>query len=310
MPLSDIVLALIPVAVLLGIGFAFRRTGFLTSDDFWSGSERLAYFVLLPTLLFSNVATVDLDAFRIGPLAGALIGSTVVVSLLMILLRRFVAVDSAAFTSVFQGGIRFNTYIGLSLAGSLFGAEGLALAAIIGAFLVPLVNVASALVFEFLLVDSRSWLSLARSVVLNPLVLGCVIGIVWNVAGLGMPDLLADIVDPFAAAALPIGLLCVGAGIRRISIGSHAPALIVSTAVKLLVLPAVTIAALMLFGVSGMPAMVGLIFQSIATASSAYVMSRQLGGNAPLMAAIIAVQTIVSLALLPLVLSAGTLLLG
>ena len=71
-----------------------------------------------------------------------------------------------------------------------------------------------------------------------------------------------------------------------------------------------TVAALLAFGVTGEAARVGLVFQAIATAPSAYVMARQLGGNARLMAALIAVQTLLSMVTLPLVLGLGFRLLG
>lgn len=246
MGFTDIAAALVPVAALIAVGFGLRRTPLFRSEDFWAGAEKLAYFVLLPTLLFRNIAAVDVSRFDLGPLALALVLSTLAVGAVLCLLHRVLAADAAAFTSVFQGGIRFNTYIGLSLSAALVAGDGLALAAIVGAILVPLVNVASSLVFELFLVDKHSWLSLVRTVVLNPLLL----------------------------------------------------------------LPAATVALLLALGVSGDAARVGLVFQAIATAPSAYVMARQLGGNAQLMAAIIGVQTLVSMATLPLVLGVGFRLLG
>lgn len=305
MGFTDIAAALVPVAALIAVGFGLRRTPLFRSEDFWAGAEKLAYFVLLPTLLFRNIATVDVSRFDLGPLALALVLPTLAVGAVLCLLHRVLAADAAAFTSVFQGGIRFNTYIGLSLSAALVAGDGLALAAIVGAILVPLVNVASSLVFELFLVDKHSWLSLVRTVVLNPLVLGCLLGALVNVLPIGIPGLALEVLDPLAAAALPIGLLCVGAGLRPIAVGVHARGIAVAAAVKLLLLPAATVALLLALGVSGDAARVGLVFQAIATAPSAYVMARQLGGNAQLMAAIIGVQTLVSMATLPLVLGVG-----
>ena len=212
-----------------------------------------------------------------------------------VLARRVIARDLPAFTSVLQGGIRFNTYIGLSLAGSLFGSEGSAVAAIIAAILVPTVNVISSLGFEFLRTGPSSLLALFKAIVTNPLVLGCVAGAAANVSGLGLPDVAATVLEPLAAASLPIGLLCVGAGLQAVTMRDHARAIIASTFIKLIVLPGLSLVALSLFAVPAVPALVGLLFQSIATASSGYVMARQLGGDSKLMAALIAGQTIVGI---------------
>ncbi|MBD8020832.1 AEC family transporter [Brevibacterium gallinarum] len=309
MDFVSVVGALIPVASLIAFGWVLRRLRLLSDPDFWSGAEKLAYFVLLPVLLFRNISAVDISHIDIGRLAAALVLPIIGITIILFALNRVLASDQPSFTSVVQGAIRFNTYIGLSLSATLFGPEGAALAAIVGAVLVPLVNVLSSIAFELFLVDKRSWLALGRSVILNPLVLGCAAGAAWNVLPVTTPEVVAGMIDPLAAAALPIGLLCVGAGIRRFSVREHAVAFVSATVIKLLIVPAVTVVSLLAFDVRGEAAVVGLIFQSIATASSAYVMARQLGGNATLMAALIAGQTVISMLTLPIVLTAGAQLL-
>ncbi|MGO2648521.1 MAG: AEC family transporter, partial [Brevibacterium aurantiacum] len=125
-----------------------------------------------------------------------------------------------------------------------------------------------------------------------------------------VPDVLDSVLSPLAAAALPIGLLCVGAGLRRFPLRAQVAGLINSTVAKLIVLPAVTLLALVLLDVPTTPALVAMIFQSIATASSGYVMARQLGGNSELMAALIAAQTVLMLITLPIVLLVSQAVLG
>ena len=234
-------------------------------------------------------------------LAAALVVPTVIVSIGIVSTRGVIARDLPGFTSVLQGGIRFNTYIALSLAASLFGSEGTAVAAIVAAILVPTVNVVSSLGFEFLRTGPSSLVALLRGIITNPLVLGCLAGAAANLTGVGLPTPVAAVLDPLAAASLPIGLLCVGAGLRPFSVGEQARALIASTVIKLFVLPGLSLLSLLVFDVPAVPALVGMIFQSIATASSGYVMARQLGGDARLMAALIAGQTVVMLLTLPVV---------
>ena len=299
MSLSPILAALVPVTALIVLGLGLRRTPLFSGEDFWAGAERLAYYCLLPVLLFASVAEVDVTAVPVLRLAVALVVPTLIVSVLIIVLRRVVAADLPAFTSVLQGGIRFNTYIGLSISASLLGPTGGALAAIVAAILVPTVNIVSSLGFEFLRTGRRSVLDIVRVIVLNPLVIGCALGGLWNLTGWALPELVSGVLDPLAAAALPIGLICVGAGLRWFSLREHGAGLVWSTAVKLVVLPGLSLAALVVLDVPAEAAVVGLIFQAIATASSGYVMARQLGGNAELMAALIAAQTVLMLATLP-----------
>ena len=294
-------LALLPVTVLIAFGLVLRRLPGFGSEEFWSGAERLAYYCLLPVLLFTSVAEVDVAHVPLARLAAALVIPTVIVSIGIVSTRGVIARDLPGFTSVLQGGIRFNTYIALSLAASLFGSEGTAVAAIVAAILVPTVNIVSSLGFEFLRTGPNSLVALLRGIITNPLVLGCLAGAAANLTGVGLPTPAAAVLDPLAAASLPIGLLCVGAGLRPFSLGEQARAIIASTVIKLLVLPGLSLLSLLVFDVPAVPALVGMIFQSIATASSGYVMARQLGGDARLMAALIAGQTVVMLLTLPFV---------
>lgn len=295
-------LALVPVAVLIALGMGLKRVPGFTADEFWSGTEKLAYYCLLPVLLFTSVAEVDVSHVPLLTFSVALIIPTALVTVGIMLARRAVARDLPAFTSVLQGAIRFNTYIGLSLSASLYGVEGTALAALVAAVLVPTVNIASSLGFEFLRPGPSSLLGIIRGIVTNPLVLGCLAGGLFNLTGLGLPDMVSSVLEPLAKAALPIGLLCVGAGLRPFSLRANAKAMIVSTAIKLIVLPGLTLLSFIVFDVPPAAAVVGMIFQAIATASSGYVMARTLGGDSKLMAALIAAQTVLMLFTLPPVL--------
>ena len=119
--IGPILLALAPVALLVAFGHGLRRTGFI-GDTFWPQAERLCY-VLLPALFADSLANARLQSLPVLPLAATLVGSTALAAALLLLVRRFVRVDGAGFTSVFQGAVRFNNYVGTALAAGLFGAK-------------------------------------------------------------------------------------------------------------------------------------------------------------------------------------------
>ncbi|POM18592.1 hypothetical protein CSX04_06898 [Burkholderia cepacia] len=144
--IGPILLALAPVALLVACGHGLRRTGFI-ADAFWPQAERLCYYVLLPALFADGLANARLQSLPVLPLAAALVGSTALAAALLLLVRPFVQVDGAGFTSVFQGAVRFNNYVGTALAAGLFGAKGIALAAVCVAAIVPTVNLMCVLVF-------------------------------------------------------------------------------------------------------------------------------------------------------------------
>lgn len=312
--------ALLPAAALIGLGWVLRYHWRFT-EEFWRDLERLAYFILLPALFIFGLSSADFEGLAIGRMAAVLALSSLVAAVVTWVLRKLIAPsDGPAYSSVFQGAVRFNNYLGLVVATALLGPEGLALAALCNAVLVPLVNITSTVTLARHGRGVTRWRSVVREVVTNPLVVACLVGIVLNLAartdvgrGVGeAPGLgellggLSELVRILGSAALPIGLLCVGAGLRRPE-GTSATIRYIawSMAFRFGIVPGITVGIALAVGLTGPAALVAVLFQSIPTASSAYVLARRLGGDAPLMAAIIAVQTIAGMVTIPVWLVIG-----
>ncbi|MBF8726009.1 AEC family transporter [Pseudomonas putida] len=293
---------LLPIILLIALGTLLRVRGFV-AQSFWPGAERLSYYVLLPSLFLHGLATANLDGVPVLGMVAVLMLSTLSGALLLVLYQGVRQHDGADFTSLFQGGIRFNNYIGATLAAGIYGSAGIALAAVANAAIVPLVNLLCVLVFARFSARHSSPLAVLRAILANPLILGCAGGMLLRVTGLGLPAGIEPTLGALGHAALPLGLLCVGAALGGARIGDQAQPLIAASVFKFLVMPVTTWGLCRLLGLNGQAAVVAVIFQALPTASSSYVMARQMGGNAPLMATIIAVQTVVAAATLPLVLS-------
>lgn len=310
----EVIIALVGAVILIALGSLLRHK-FIPSGEFWSGLEKLTYFVLLPALLATGLAGADFEAIEPGPVVLVLVASAIVATLLALTFRRPAAGrDGPAFTSVFQGTVRFNTYIAVTASAALFGAEGIAIAALANAVLVPFGNLASTMALAHYGHHKLRGSALVLAVFLNPLILGCAVGLAANLAGslpavsdvIGAPapaavvQLLATVLGVLGGAALPIGLFCVGAGLRGrlITRRSLRP---VSAAVLLrfVPVPAVTLGLCVLLGFTGPPAVVCVVFQSLPTATSSYVFARRLGGDSDLMAQITAAQTVLSGIVLP-----------
>ncbi len=305
-----IVAALGPVFVLIGLGYAFRRSGFL-EETFWVRADRLTYFVLFPALLAHNLALAHLGELRFTGMVLALVGAVVAVALLLLALRPYLGLGGPAYTSVFQGSIRPNTYVGLAAAVALYGDAGLTLAAVAVAAMVPLVNVLSATALARYAGGEKApgpgretplVAEVAGTVARNPLILACVAGVLLNWSGLGLPMGTETLLDILGHAALPLGLLSVGAGLEVKAARAAARPLVVASACKLLALPALAIAALKGFGVGGLTATVAVLFAALPTSATSYVMARQLGGDHALMAGIITVETALAVVTLPAIL--------
>jgi malonate transporter and related proteins len=232
------------------------------------------------------------------------------VAALLVALRPWLAIEGPAFTSVFQGGIRFNNYVGLTVAAGLLGGPGVALAAVANATIVPVANLFCILVFARYAGGRASLPGIARSIATNPLIVASALGAVLQATGIGLPPGLEGMIRALGAASLPIGLLCVGAAFDLFAVRRGLRETLVSSAVKFVALPIATLAACLALGLSGDAALIAMLFQSLPTASSAYILARHLGGDAPLMAGIIALQTVAAALAIPLALLAAMRWLG
>lgn len=299
--IGPVLLALMPIVIVIALGTALRHRKFL-DVAFWPQAERLGYYVLLPCLFFNSLASADLSAVPVTELALTLVVSTVAVAGLVLLIRPVLNIDGPSFTSVFQGSVRFNNYVGVTLAAGLFGAQGIALAAICNASIVPTVNVLCVLVFARHGRARLNGLGVLKQLVSNPLIMSSLAGIVFQVLGIGVHPGIGAALKTLGGASLPLGLLCVGAALDFGTARQWVGPVAVSSAMKFLAMPVATAVAALVFGLHGPALTTALMFQALPCASSAYILARQLGGDAPLMAGITATQTVIAVVALPLVL--------
>lgn len=298
--MNTLLLALWPLFALIVAGYFLRLREF-PNEAFWPGAERINYFILFPALLFSSLATAPLANPALPRLATAVLLSLGVAWLALLAVKRARGWPASRFGAFAQGVLRFNTYLGLAAVGSLFGKEGLALAALMLALMVPTVNVIS--VWALTAERGVSIGGLLLPIAKNPLIIACVTGALVNLSGLGLPAGTDRLLGLLAAASLPLGLLCVGAALRPKELGGEIPALGWNSAVRLLTMPLLAYAVARLLHLPSMETTIIVLFFALPTAPTAYVLTRQLGGDSHLMAGIITLQTLLAAASLPLVLA-------
>lgn len=299
--MSAVASGLLPIFALIGLGYGLRRAR-LVDGSVWAGLERLIYFVFFPALLVHRLAAADFAVLALGPLALAVVLAVLAVSILAMAARRPLALDGPRHAVVFMAASRFNTYVGIAAAEILWGSAGAATAAIILAVWVPLVNVLSVIVL--LRHGERPWTGrvsarVVREVAGNPIILACLLGVAIGWSGIALPWLPDRLLALLAAAALPLGLLTVGAGLEFAALGVRRRPLAIAVGAKLALMPAVMLAATALVGLEARAAAIVVLFAALPASPAAYVMTRQLGGDGPLMAGTIAATTVVSAVSLP-----------
>ncbi|MCM0081531.1 AEC family transporter [Geomonas sp. Red32] len=294
--------ALTPVLAMIVVGFLLQRTNFL-HPSFWPSAEKLTYFLLMPAALIHSLAAKKISDLpwlkMLLTVEGAVAASALLVLLWWLSDRRM---GGPAFTSLFQGGVRFNTFVALALSENLFGNEGLMLAALGAGFMIVLINILCVSVFSVAVTkdDGVSLTRIVGDLARNPLILGCVIGVGVNVLGLKIPKAIDGVLMLGGKAAFPIGLMAVGAAYRAGYMRAHWQSLVVSSTIQFLCKPAIAWGLATYLGLPGVATGVAVLLFSVPTAPTAYILSRQMGGDHNSMATIITVQTCLSFFTLPL----------
>lgn len=287
-------LLLSPDFALILLGAGIRRWMHL-GDHFWSGVEKLVYFILFPALLINAIVKTRLDLGAALPLLATALAAMVGGMLLGLLAKPVARLPELTFASLFQCGYRFNSYIALAVAGMLFGAPGIATMGLIVGAAVPLAN----LVSVWMLArhgDAGLWREVAR----NPLIWGTAAGFLLNLAGFAPPAPVQSFLGRLADASIALGLITVGAALRLEGMPGVRGISLWLLAVKLLALPLIAAGAGRLLGLDGLNYRVVVLFAALPTASSAYILATRMGGDGRSVAWLISATTLGSMLTLPL----------
>ncbi|PID65736.1 MAG: transporter [Gammaproteobacteria bacterium] len=296
--MNVIIVAILPTILLLVLGNMLRRRGFVPRE-FWPSSDKLTYFVLFPALLISKVSQVDLSRIDLSKVFIFVLLYFALMSLLAWGIYRLSRAQARQFSSLYQGVLRFNSYIYFAVIAAVWGQGALAMSALVAGIMIPLVNICC--VASFAVASGHfSWTNTLTTLVKNPLIIAAGLGFIANLFPLLLPQVLFDTLVILSKAALPLALLSVGAAVRvKMLFASHHQscyrALWLDTVVRLILAPAIALSLSSLLGISQQVSVILVLFAAVPTATSSYILSRQLKGDADLMAAIISLQTLLSI---------------
>ena len=291
----SIALLLLPDFLLIAGGAALKRWGGFEAA-FWTGLERLVYFVLFPALLFRSLAISPLGIADADRLVGVGLAFTLVGMLLSALAQPLFRLPHSMFAACFQCGFRFNTYIALAVASSIGGEAAVAAISLLIGILVPVVNVVAV---GMLARGQRG--RIGNELARNPLIVACAAGIAWKIAGLPLPSLASTCPRSSrkrgAAARTSGGRrrvdVQVRASCRRLRFcGGARSSCWRSRRLALLFANLVSL--------SPLERQVAVTMAAMPTAPSAYILANQMSGNGAPVALLISTATVLAAITLPL----------
>jgi len=295
--------ALLPVFLVILVGVGLKRVN-LMSEDQWQGFESLTYYVFFPCLLFYTIIKADLAAAPIGEVALILFVATVLNMGLSWAIRPLIVDGSKdadkSFTSLFQGSSRWNSFAALGIAASLIGPQGSTLIAVAFVAMIPVLNFFCVIVLAIYAGDGKpNLVRVAKEIGKNPFIIAIILGVVFKLMPFSLPIAIVETLRIIGVSGLGAALIIVGVGLKLRSLRTPNRFVILAIVFKLIIVPALGLAGAQLLGLGLIASQSIIIALGVPTAAASYVLARKMGGDAPLMATILTMQTFVSFITLP-----------
>ena len=302
--MSAILLGVLPVFAMIALGWSLRASRFIP-EEHWPAIERITYFVFYPGFLAPAVWKADFSALSAGPLALGTMGGIALVAIAVLLSKPLLKLSDASFTSVFQGSLRWNVFVFLPLVAVVYGPAGASLGAMIMGALIPAINIICVLVMSRWGEGQGGGVrSALKGLAQNPVLWGCGIGALLNVLHVPNFPVVMSTVGLLSDAAFALGLLVAGAGLNFAYVRRRQLLILSVSVVKIVAMPVLMWGLTRLAGGDETAQGIALLAGSAPGAAASYVLARQMGGDAPLMAGIVAFTTVASLLTIPALLIA------
>lgn len=318
--LETAVNAVVPVVLLVLLGYCLKRSGFLTKEFIRVGSK-VSFNVAMPVMLFVNVY--NIESFAV------IQWDVVIYSVLMLLVIFLLGLCSAVFATsiperkgaILQSTFRSNmAIVGLSLASVLGSEEAVAVAAVVSAFTLPVMNILAVIALSIFVENNGSHKvsisGILKNIAKNPLIIAIAIGMVCLlIRGLQMRycgrvvfalnnqlKFLYNALSNIKSMASPFALIVLGGQFDFSSSKGMLKEIVVGTLWRVLVAPIVAIGTAVLlskyttwlnFGVNEYPALIALF--GTPTAVSSAIMAGQMGNDEQLATQLVVWTSIASI---------------
>ena len=280
--MSVLIEVILPVFLVIGFGYLARRV-LGASESLFEGAMGFAQGFAFPVLLFRGIAGLNLGetfdpfmltAFYTGVVAGFFAG---LLGARLIFRRPWPDSVAVAFAAAFSNG----GLLGLPITERAYGTEALAYNFAIIAFHAPFVYFIATTAMEIVRSGGRGIAAtvaqVASSMSRNPMLIGIVLGALWNVSGLTMPGALASAVDLIAEAAIPTALFALGGILASYRPEGDMRLVIWVAGVSLLLHPAITYGLGHAFALSEGAIRSSVLMAAMAPGVNAYVFASMYG---------------------------------
>lgn len=279
-----------PVCLLVCLGVLLRRWAIIDSA-FIDVSSSLVFKVTLPTLIFLAIADMHInpaEQFWLMLFVAIAILATCAFSYFWAWLIKLPREDLSAFV---QASFRSNLgIVGIAMVVYAFGDDGIRTGALVLAVGVPMYNLISVVILAQ--GQSVSITEQCQLILRNPLIIAIMLAIPFSIWSIPLPSTLRSTAESLGNMTLPLALISIGGSLSWVEFHKANKTTAHIMLLKLGVFPGLILGAGLMFGLPELELSVIVIMLASPTAAAAFVMARNMGGNATLTANAIALTTL------------------
>jgi len=286
----------VPVFLIVALGYILKKLGMI-NENFVTVSSKIVFNISLPALIFFEIAAIDLaEVLNIGQISFIYIGTLISFGIAWIIAQSVTKTgqDKASFI---QGSFRGNfAIVGLAIIVNYYGPENLGKASLVLAFTIPLYNILSVIALTIPLRKEKqlNYKNTLFEIARNPLIIAVLAALPFSYLSIGIPEVIYTTGRYLSALSLPLALIGIGGFLSFRDITRSSSLTIVSTSLKLIVLPALATIAAYLLGFKGMDLGIIFILFACPTAIASFIMAETMGANSRLAANILLLTTLAS----------------
>lgn len=299
----NIIPIITPLILLAALGFIIAKKNWLSELQL-SGLNKITFSLFIPMFLFYRMATADLNSQLDASLFGSFYLPVLFCFAIGFGINYFwhnnYKQDRAA-SAVFALGSSYsnNVIVGLPVIMLTIGDKALPIVFLIVTFhSAMLFGLTSALAS---VKSKMNWFAFIKQTLANPLVFGITTGLVWNVSGFGLANLVSETLLLLGQPAIPLALIALGASIAKYDIRGERRFIALACMIKLIILPIIVyLTSHYLFQLKAIVTQVLVILSACPTGVNAYLIAQMHKLHRKAVASTIVASTMVSVITIPL----------
>ncbi len=297
--MENIILAfkvVFPILVYVSIGYFFKIIKLYDGNSIKIAND-LVFKLFLPCLLFYNIYTTEInEVFNVNLIVYAVSFILILFVLLMAVVPLFIK-DNGKRGVFIQGIFRSNFVLfGLPVTTALLGEGNAGLTSISIAFIVPLYNVLAVICLETFRKSKVNFMNILKGIIKNPLIISSVLGVIFLVFKIEMPDFCSNVIRDLSRVATPLALIGLGGSFTFSAVKGNIKTLSFLLALKLIVVPVTAIfLSAYVFGFRGAAIVMLISAFASPTAVSSFTMAQSMGGDSDLAAQTVVFTSIFSI---------------